>query len=59
MRIPLFIDPRDNSQEANLKRVQHHVAMSGLTGGRGFRQPGKNSAPTRIERIGQGAFGND
>lgn len=58
MRIPLFIHPNDDSQDANLRRVQHHIAMSGLTGGRGFRQTSKNSAPTRIERLSQKAFGN-
>jgi hypothetical protein len=56
MRVPLHLQ-NDNSEEANLKRVQLHIFMAGLTGGRGFRQTSKCSAPTRIERIGENAFG--
>jgi hypothetical protein len=55
MRIPLHLQ-NDHSREAALKRVEHHVAMAQINP-KGFRQPGKNSWPTRIERIGQEAFG--
>ena len=57
MQLPLHLDPNDRSQEACLRRVEHHTAMSMLAGGRGFRQPGKRSSSTRIERVAQSAFG--
>ena len=58
MKIPLHLNPDDNSMEANLKRVQLHIHMAGLFGGyKGFRQSSKTSQATRIERIGVGAFG--
>lgn len=56
MIIPLHLDPNDQTQEVSLRRVEHHTAMSMLAGGRGFRQPGKQSKPTRIERIARNAF---
>jgi len=56
MRTPLNLTPNDNSKDAALARVNLHIHMSGLTGGRGFRQSGKNSAPTRIERIATEAY---
>lgn len=62
MRLPLHLDPNDHSQETELRRVEHHTAMTMLAGeGRGgFRQPtGRSRDATRIERIAIGAFGND
>lgn len=54
MRIPLFLG-NDNSKEANHKRVLHHVAMARLNP-KGFRQSGKRSLPTRIEKLATEAF---
>jgi len=55
MKIPLHIDPRDQSDEANLARIAHHNAMFALNP-RGFRNPGNASKPTRIERLGSASF---
>ena len=56
MRIPLHLKnlPWD-SREDDMKRVELHTAMSMLNP-KGFRQPGKRSAPTRIERIAASVF---
>lgn len=56
MKVPLFLSPDDNTDEANLARIKLHMDAAAVTGGRGFRQPGKKSNPTRIERIAERSF---
>lgn len=59
MRIPLhLVDTPDNQRENALLRVEHFVAAQQLNP-KGFRTQGKNSQPTRIERIAEDAFGDD
>jgi len=58
MRIPLHISPDDHSNDANLARIKLHGEMFALTGGAGFRTPGKRSVATRIERLGKASFAN-
>jgi hypothetical protein len=55
MRIPLHLQ-NDHSREANIKRTELHVFMSGVTGGKGFRQSTKRSKASRIEKIAKVAF---
>jgi hypothetical protein len=54
--IPKHIHPNDWSQDACRHRVEHHAEMVRLNP-KGFRQPGKRSHPTRIERLAQRAYG--
>jgi hypothetical protein len=57
MHIPLHL-PREGVGSVDaLARVELHTAMAMLMRGKGFRQPGKNSQPTRIERIAESYYG--
>lgn len=56
MRIPLHINPDDHSDDANLARIKLHNEAFAITGGAGFRTPGKKSKATRIEHLGRASF---
>lgn len=56
MRIPLHLNPLDNSTDANLARIALHQYMFALAGGRGFRVASPKAKPTRIERLGKLSF---
>lgn len=57
VQVPLHLDPNDTSREAAQKRFDLHSSMMALTGGKGFRQPGNNSKPTRMTRLAAVAYG--
>lgn len=56
MRTPLHLKADDRSEAADLAHIKLHGFMANLTGGRGFRTPGKNSKKTRVERLGEANF---